>query len=132
MNEPVMSWADLVALSEARNLLAKKLYVVMSEPTGGKGPVLQNLADHLAYQNKLEEEGIMFGAGPLADDAEQEWGGGGLFIYRAESRAEAVKLAEADPMHASGARSFTVRAWLLNEGTFSVRLYYSGGKPQIA
>jgi uncharacterized protein len=104
----------------------------MSDPTGGMGPVLQNLEDHLAYQNKLEAEGIMFGAGPLADDAQQEWPGNGLFIYRAESRAEAVKLAEADPMHASGARSFTIRAWLLNEGTLSVRLYYSGGKPQIA
>jgi uncharacterized protein len=117
MSEPVMSWSDLVAESERRNLAAKKLYVVMSEPAGGKGPVLQNLADHLAYQTKLQEEGIMFGAGPLADDAEQEWPGDGLFIYRAESRAEAVKLAEADPMHARGARSFTVRPWLLNEGT---------------
>jgi uncharacterized protein len=55
-----------------------------------------------------------------------------MFIYRAESLAEATKLAAADPMHSSGARSFTVRAWLLNEGTFSVRLFYSGGKPQIA
>jgi uncharacterized protein len=127
-----MSWADLVAECEARNLLAKKLYVVMSEPTGGMGPILQNLEEHLAYQNKLEQEGIMFAAGPLADEAEREWPGNGLFIYRAESRAEAINLAEADPMHASGARSFTVRAWLLNEGTFSVRLYYSGGKPQIA
>jgi uncharacterized protein len=99
---------------------------------GEPGPVLQNLEDHLAYQGKLEEVGIMFGAGPLADDAEQDWPGNGLFIYRAESREEAVKLAEADPMHARGARSFTVRAWLLNAGTFSVRLYYSGGKPQIA
>ena len=26
---------------------------------------------------------------------------------------------------------FTVRPWLLNEGTFSVRLFYSGGKPRI-
>jgi uncharacterized protein len=117
MSEPVMSWSDLVAESERRNLAAKKLYVVMSKPAGGKEPVRQNLADHLAYQSKLQDEGIMFGAGPLADDAEQEWPGDGLFIYRAESRAEAVKLAEADPMHARGARSFTVRPWLLNEGT---------------
>jgi uncharacterized protein YciI len=127
-----MSWADGIAVSEERGLLAKRLYLVIAEPTGGKEPILANLDDHLAYQNKLEEEGIMFAAGPLADDAEQEWRGSGMFIYRAESRAEAVKLAEADPMHASGARSFTVRPWLLNEGTFSVRLYYSGGKPQIA
>jgi uncharacterized protein len=80
---------------------------------------------------RLENEGVMFAAGPLSDDAEQEWPGDGLFIYRAGSRAAAVKLAEADPMHACGARRFTVRPWLLNEGTFSVRLFYSGGKPRI-
>jgi hypothetical protein len=34
-------------------------------------------------------------------------------------------------MHARGARRFTVRPWLLNEGTFSLRLFYSGGKPRI-
>jgi uncharacterized protein len=73
----------------------------------------------------------MFGAGPLSDDAEQQWRGDGLFIYRAGSRDAALKLAEADPMHARGARSFTVRPWLLNEGTFSLRLFYSGGKPRI-
>jgi hypothetical protein len=37
-----------------------------------------------------------------------------------------MKLAEADPRHASGARSFTLRRWILDEGTFSVRLFYSG------
>ena len=47
------------------------------------------------------------------------------------SAARVSRLAEADPMHARGARHFTVRPWLLNEGTFSVRLFYSGGKPQI-
>ena len=66
-----------------------------------------------------------------AGDAEQQWHGDGLFIYRAESRDAAVRLAEADPMHARGARRFTVRPWLLNEGTFSARLFYSGGKPRI-
>jgi uncharacterized protein YciI len=132
MSESVMSWADLLTMCEEHGLLAKRLYVVLSEPTGGPGPVRENLEEHLAYQSRLEKEGIMFAAGPLSDDAEQEWPGGGLFIYRAGSRAEAVKLAEADPMHASGARSFTVRPWMLNEGTFSVRLYYSGGKPEIA
>jgi uncharacterized protein YciI len=113
-------------------MLAKRLYAVVTEPTHGPEPVRESLEAHLAYQVKLEEEGIMFAAGPFADDAEQEWTGSGMFIYRAESFAEAVKLAEADPMHSSGARSFTVRPWLLNEGTFSVRLSYSGRKPQIA
>lgn len=131
MSEPTMPWADLLAWSDGHGLLGKRLYVVLSEPITGLQAVLDNLDAHVAYQTRLENEGVMFAAGPLSDDAEQEWHGDGLFIYRAESRAAAVKLAEADPMHACGARRFTVRPWLLNEGTFSVRLFYSGGKPRI-
>jgi hypothetical protein len=131
MSEPTMPWADLLAWSDGHDLLAKRLYAVLSEPVNGLQPVLDNLEAHVAYQTRLENEGVMFAAGPLSDDAELQWHGDGLFIYRAESRAAAVKLAEADPMHACGARRFNVRPWLLNEGTFSVRLFYSGGKPRI-
>jgi uncharacterized protein YciI len=131
MSNPTMPWADLLVWSQGHDLLAKRLYAVLSKPVSGLQPVLDNLDAHVAYQTRLENEGVMFAAGPLSDDAEQEWHGDGLFIYRAESRAAAVKLAESDPMHACGARRFTVRPWLLNEGTFSVRLFYSGGKPRI-
>jgi hypothetical protein len=44
---------------------------------------------------------------------------------------EARGFADADPMHQSGARTFRIRPWLLNEGTFSVRLFYSGSGPKI-
>jgi uncharacterized protein len=126
------SWDEWASESEDRNLLAKRLYVVLTEPVNGLGPVLENLDAHLAYQGKLEREGVMFAAGPIADDAESRWPGHGMFIYRAGSRAEAIRLAERDPMHISGARTFTVRSWLLNEGTMSIRLHYSGdGKPEI-
>jgi uncharacterized protein len=54
-----------------------------------------------------------------------------MFVYRADSLDEARKIAESDPMHSSGARRFRIRSWLLNEGTFSVQLFYSGGKPNI-
>ncbi|MFF3005677.1 YciI family protein [Kitasatospora sp. NPDC057940] len=132
MSEPRMAWDELVMFSREHELLAKQLYVIVSEPTAGLGPVLANLEEHLAYQAKLERDGVMFGAGPLANEAENEWLGEGIFMYRAGSRAEAVAFAEADPMHASGARRYTVRLWMLNEGAFSVQLFYSGGKPQIS
>jgi uncharacterized protein YciI len=125
------SWQELVSWSEEHNLLAKRLYLVLSEPTQGLGPVWDNLDEHVAYQTRLENEGVMFAAGPLSNDDETEWLGDGVFVYRAESRAEAIAVAEADPMHFRGARRFSVRPWLLNEGTFSVRLFYSGGRPQI-
>ena len=34
-------------------------------------------------------------------------------------------------MHASGARSFTVRPWLMNEGTVTIKLTYSDGKREV-
>jgi uncharacterized protein YciI len=131
MSEPRMTWSDAIRWAEGHDLLAMRLYVVQSVPTNGLGPVLDNLDPHVAYQRQLEADGVMFAAGPLSDDAEQEWLGEGIFVYRAASREEAIKLASDDPMHISGARRFTVRPWLLNEGTFSVRLFYSGGKPRI-
>jgi hypothetical protein len=34
-------------------------------------------------------------------------------------------------MHKAGARSFTVRPWLINEGTVTVKLSYSDGKFEV-
>jgi uncharacterized protein len=128
---PKMPWQELRGWSEEHGLLAKRLYVVNSRPTDGLGPVLANLDPHVEYQTRLELEGIMFAAGPLASEDLEEWLGEGMFVYRAESMEQALKYAEDDPMHASGARSFTVREWMLNEGTFTVQLFYSGGKPNV-
>jgi uncharacterized protein YciI len=131
MSQNRMPWEDLVSYSEEHGLLAKQLYVVFSDPLDGIGPVLENLDTHVEYQQRLEREGVMFAAGPFASEDLQEWKGDGMFMYRAESLEAATKLAEMDPMHINGARTFRVRQWLLNEGTFSVQLYYSGGKPKI-
>ncbi len=54
-----------------------------------------------------------------------------MVIVRAGSLAEARKIAEADPMHARGARTFRIRPWLLNEGSLTVRLTYSDGRCEI-
>lgn len=77
---------------------------------------------------ELEREGVMFAAGPMWTDDEQSWEGEGLVVVRAESRQAAIAIAERDPMHVSGARSFRVRPWLINEGTLSVRLDFSTQK----
>jgi uncharacterized protein YciI len=129
--QPQVAWHELTALSREHGLLVKRLYVITSEPTAGLGPVMERLDAHLSYQRQLEAAGTMFAAGPLASADEQEWHGDGLFIYRAESQVEAIRLAEADPMHSSGARRFSIRQWMLNEGSFSVQVFYSGDKPRI-
>jgi uncharacterized protein YciI len=73
----------------------------------------------------------MFGAGPMWNDAEDAWEGEGMVVVRAGSLTEAKALAASDPMHKAGARSFTVRPWLINEGTITVKLSYSDGKFEI-
>ena len=73
----------------------------------------------------------MFGAGPFWADDEKTWEGEGMVIIRAGSLAEAEKIAAEDPMHKSGARSFRVRPWLLNEGVVTLKVRYSDGSREL-
>jgi len=109
----------------SRGMLQKQLYVVFTSPTGSMDAVLANLEAHLAFQVDLETRGIMVGAGPFWTDDEKQWGGEGMVIIRANSLAEARAIADTDPMHKSGARSYKVRPWLLNEGTLTLKVSFS-------
>lgn len=129
MSEPQVKVKDV--LEASKGMLQKQLYVVFTRPTQGLGPVLANLKEHLDFQCSLERRGIMFGAGPFWSDNEEEWHGEGMVIIRAGSLAEAKRIAAEDPMHKSGARSFTVRPWLLNEGTVTLKVTYSDGRREI-
>ena len=70
----------------------------------------------------------MFGAGPFWEDNEIDWNGEGMVIIRANSIDHANEIASTNPMRKSGARSFTVRPWLLNEGNIEISLDYSTNK----
>ncbi|MDF5729490.1 MAG: hypothetical protein PUP92_16130 [Rhizonema sp. PD38] len=48
-----------------------------------------------------------------------------MLIYRASSVEEAKKIAQADPVHTSGARTFTIRPWLLNDGKITIQVTLS-------
>lgn len=109
-------------------MLQKQFYAIFTTPVSGIAPVLETMEDHLAFQVGLEREGIMVAAGPMWTDDEQSWEGDGLVVVRAGSREEAIAIAERDPMHQRGARSFRVRPWMINEGTMTVRLDFSTGK----
>ncbi len=129
MTEPVVTREDL--LEASKEMLQKQMYVYFTTPTNGMGPVMENLEAHLKFQVELEKKGVMFGAGPHWTDDEKRWEGDGMVIIRAGSLAEAKKIAASDPMHASGARSFTVRPWLMNEGAVTIKLTYSDGKREV-
>ncbi len=129
MTEPVVTREDL--LEASKEMLQKQMYVYFTTPTNGMGPVMENLEAHLKFQVELEKRGIMFGAGPHWTVDEKRCEGDGMVIIRAGSLAEAREIAASDPMHSSGARSFTVRPWLMNEGTVTIKLSYSDGKREI-
>ncbi|MCT8161752.1 YciI family protein [Pseudoruegeria sp. SHC-113] len=120
------AWDDYKAEAKSRGALAHELYAVVSTPTGDPAQVKANLPAHLAYQAKQEAAGHLFLAGPVSDESGALMEGMGLIIYQADSLEAARALAEADPMHASGARSFVLRRWLINEGGLTLSLRLSG------
>lgn len=112
-------------LDASKEMLQRQLYAIFTKPTDGLGPVFAIIEEHLKFQVALEKEGIMFAAGPLWTDDEQNWEGDGMVIVRAASRQDAIAIAQRDPMHKSGARSFTVRPWLVNEGSMTITIHNS-------
>lgn len=119
------SWNEYKASAQARGALALELYVVESTPVGSPEAVRECLPEHLAYQQTMEIAGSLVLAGPLSDDSGELMQGAGLIVYRADSLAAARALADADPMHASSARSYRIRRWLVNEGRMNVELTLS-------
>jgi uncharacterized protein YciI len=109
-------------MQASSQMLQKQLYAIFTTPTGAIEQILENLEAHLAFQVSLERDGVLYAAGPMWSDDEQSWDGDGLVVVRAASRDEAREIAERDPMHVSGARKFTVRPWMINEGTVTIRL----------
>ena len=128
MSQSIVSAHNIIEESKRRGYLAKQLYVVFTSPANGIGPVMENLAPHLEFQEKLEREGIMFAAGPNWTDDEQRWEGEGMVVIRAASLVDAQAIAAEDPMHKSGARTYRVRPWLVNEGRLTVKLDFASGR----
>ena len=78
------------------------------------------LPDNLACQTLQEQRDTLAFAGPLSDDTGQQMLGTGLIVYRADSLEAARARADADPMHAGGARAYRIRRWLINEGSLQL------------
>ena len=124
----MVAWTDYKAQAKERGALALELFVAHSTPARAPEDVKAALPDHLAYQATLERGGQLAFAGPMSDETGEHMQGVGLIVYRAESLAAARALAEADPMHQSGARTFTLRRWMINEGSLSLNVGLSTGR----
>ena len=116
------AWNEYKKAAKERGSLALELFVVESTPAKPPEEVKANLSDHLAYQQTLETSGVLAFAGPLSDLTGELMQGTGLVVYRAESMEQAKQIADNDPMHKSGAREYTLRKWLINEGSLSLNV----------
>lgn len=107
-------------------VLGKTLWVVITKPVEGAHADEGAMRAHMEHQFRLEREGIMFGAGPLSTADGGRYGG--MIVIRAASKEDAVRIADSDPMHARGLRSYTLYKWTLNEGHLGLSLDFSTGK----
>ena len=123
----MVAWVEYKEQAKNRGALALELFAVQSMPSDNPEAVKAALPDHLAYQRTLEENGQLVMAGPISDESGDNMIGAGMIIYRAKSLDDARQLAENDPMHKSGARSFKVRKWLINEGSLNISIGLSTG-----
>jgi len=114
------AWEAYKSEARARGALAYELFVAVSTPADGPVGVKAALPDHLAYQGELERAGSLAFAGPMSDESGDQMQGMGMIIYRATDMKAARALADADPMHTSGARTYVLRRWLINEGSLGL------------
>ncbi|WP_299948593.1 YciI family protein [uncultured Ruegeria sp.] len=128
----MVAWADYKSEAKSRGALALELYVALSTPAKAPEDVKASLPDHLAYQADLERAGLLAFAGPMSDETGEHMQGVGLIIYRADSLEAARKQAEDDPMHKSGARSFVLRRWMINEGSLNLSVGLSTGTSALS
>jgi len=126
------SWSQYREIASSRGALAFELYVVESTLAKSPQDVQSVLPQHLEYQSEMEDAGRLFLAGPMSDASGEEMSGGGLIIYRASSMDDARSLADNDPMHQSGARTYSLRRWLVNEGSISLSMGLSAQKIKLA
>jgi uncharacterized protein YciI len=113
-------------------LLGRDYWLLLSTPRTDldvatlKELVQQHLADHVAWLLGLEAAGVLFVSGPLLSGP-GVGPGSGVTVLRADSEADARKLALEDPFVVAGLRTFAVHQWRLNEGSMGVRVSFGTG-----
>jgi uncharacterized protein YciI len=114
-----------------RKMLRKKLFVLLSKPLVASEQLRPLLPAHLEYMIGLEQRGVLFASGPLAD-LEGLQSGHGLTVLRVASAEEARTVAEGDPFFVSGLRSYELKEWTLMEGTLGLRVNLSDQTIEVA
>lgn len=108
-------------------MLGKKLWVCITNIVEGAtvADIFDVLPAHLDHQVALEQDGIMFAAGPLQAPGARPAPTKGLIIIRADSEEEARAIFDRDPMHQAGHRDYELYEWTMNEGRITLSMDFS-------
>lgn len=105
------------------------LFVMLRRTVNG-ALLRDNLTAHLTWMIGEEKRGKIFLSGPVAphDGPTQLHG---LTILRAADMAEAEAIARQDPLIQTGAVTFELRAWTVNEGAIPLTVTLSDSTVSI-
>ena len=112
-----MTWDEYGAKCRAAGNLAMEVFACFTTPARPGPPPPDVLSAHKSYLAGLEAEGKVFLAGPLSTEDGAFMSGAGLIVFAVSDLTTARDLAEDDPMHREGIRTFRLQAWRLNEGS---------------
>ena len=99
-----------------------QFHLIFTEPTdlwdnGDMEERAKTGKQHLLWLKQHEQSGLLFGSGPLAPPKEEEQPArfqGGMFIFRVKTLSEAEAIAESEPFHMAGFRTYTIKPWRMN------------------
>lgn len=106
----------MIAAHPGGGRIGKRFYVITAVPTETADRRAGATASHLEWLEALDKAGQLLLAGPFVVENGVSTGGG-MFIIRAASQAEAERIAATDPYNAGGYRRFTVAPWRLDQAS---------------
>lgn len=109
-------------MAEAPTIRPRIMYAMLRH-TEDAAKMHEHLAEHLEWMRGNEKAGRVFLSGPAEPTAGSELNG--LTIIEAASRDEADALAQQDPLIRSGAVTYSMHDWNVNEGRIALTFYLS-------
>ena len=112
--------ADSDEIARLKSRMLMKSYYVMFRNIVDRSKLQDVLLAHYRWIIGLEKAGHVFASGPLF--AAEGGPGVGMTVLRAESFEAAAELASGDAFVTSGAATFEIKRWQLNEGRMTVQI----------
>jgi uncharacterized protein YciI len=91
-------------------------FVCVSEAVGSPSDLLAAMDDHRAHLARLSKDGRLVAAGRFLEE-DGALTGTGMMVFAVAGLDEAKAIAEADPFHTTGLRRYTLRPWMVGEGS---------------